>query len=221
MVKSFSALLERMTAKNLNWTIVWIPFDVAKSWGTRGHIRIKGEINGFEFRTALLPTRSGRHFMIVNKQMQKGAKVRAGMKVHFRMEADSEKRVAPAVPEMEKVFRSSRALRKFYESLSPSMQTDIARFVAAAKQPETRVRRAERMAERLMETMEAERDLPPMIRQVFAREPKAFESWSRMSPSHRRRHLLSIFYYQDHLARLRRIELTVEEMLRRTDDSRE
>ena len=199
----------------MNWTIVWIPFDVAKFWGSRGHIRIRVEINGSEFRTALLPTRTGRHFMIVNKQMQKEAKVRAGMKAQFRMEADTEKRVAPAVPEMEKVFRSSKALRKFYESLSPSTQTDIARFIAEAKQPATRLRRAERMAERLMETMEAEHSLPPMIRQVFAKEPKAFELWSQMSPSHRRRHLLSIFYYQDPVARLRRIELTVDEILKR------
>ena len=210
-----------MKAKHLNWTIVWIPFDVAKFWGSRGHIRIRGEINGFEFRTALLPTRSGRHFMIVNKEMQKGAEVRTGMKVRFRMEADNEKRVAPAVPEMEKVFRSSKALRKFYESLSPSTQVDIAEFIAAAKQPETRVRRAERMAERLMETLEAEHELPPMIRQVFAREPGAYEAWNQMTASHRRRHLLTIFYYQDPRARQRRIELTVEEMLKRTDDSRE
>jgi uncharacterized protein YdeI (YjbR/CyaY-like superfamily) len=159
--------------------------------------------------------------MIVNKQMQKGAKVRAGMKAQFRMEADTEKRVAPAVAEMETVFRSSKALRKFYASLSPSTQTDIARFIAAAKQPATRRRRAEQMAERLMETMEAERDLPPLIRQVFAREPGAFESWNQMTPTHRRRHLLSIFYYRDPLARQRRIELTVEEMRKRAEDFRE
>lgn len=212
MVKTFSAALERMTTRNLNWTIVWLPFDVAKFCGSRGHVRIRGEINGFEFRTTLLPTRSGRHFMTVNKQMQKGARVHVGMSVQFRMEADKEKRAAPAAPEMEKVLRSSKLLRKFFESLSPSMQVDIARFIAAAKQPATRLRRAEQMAERLMETMEAERELPPMIRQAFARESGAVELWSRMSPSHRRRHLLGIFYYRDPLARLRRVQKTLEEM---------
>jgi uncharacterized protein YdeI (YjbR/CyaY-like superfamily) len=220
MQKTFSAPLERMTG-NLNWTIVWIPFDVAKLWGSRGHVRIRGEINGFEFRTALLPTRTGRHFMIVNKQMQKGAKVRAGMDVQFRLEADKEKRAVPAVLEMEKVLRSSKALRKFFESLSPYTQSEIARFIAAAKQPATRLRRAEQMAERLMETMEAERELPPMIRQAFARDPRAFESWSRMSPSQRRRHLLAIFHYREPLTRLRRIAKTLEEMRQRIDDSSE
>src|SRR5207249_3422235 len=85
-VKTFSAALEPRTRNNMNWAIIWLPFDVQKVWGSRGHLRVKGEINGFPFRTALLPTGDGRHFMIVNKQMQKGAKVRPGMDARFRME---------------------------------------------------------------------------------------------------------------------------------------
>src|SRR5205085_3420810 len=60
-----------------------------------------------------------------------------------------------------------KQLQKFYQSLSPSTRADMSRFVAASKQSATRVRRAERMAERLMETMEAERELPPLMRQAF------------------------------------------------------
>src|SRR5216117_2539820 len=206
-VKTFSATLERWTRNNLNWTIVWIPFEAAKVWGSRGHLRVIGQINGFQFRTALLPTRAGRHFMIVNKQMQKGAKVRPGMEARFRLEADTEKRAVPVAPELEKLVQRSKQLQKFYQSLSPSTRVDIARFVAAAKQPATRLRRAERMAERLMETMEAERELPPLILQALARDGKALEAWDRTSLSHRRRHLLGIFYYRDPRSRLRRIEM--------------
>jgi len=209
-VKTFSATLEPRTRNGLNWAIIWIPFDCAKVWGSRGHVRVKGEINNFSFRTALLPTGNGRHFMIVNKQMQNGAKVRAGMKARFRMEADVEGRIIPVVPELEKAIRSSRQLQKFYQSLAPSIRRDIAQFVASGKQPATRVRRAERMAERLMETLEAEIELPPLIRQALARDPGAAEVWSRMTPGHRRRHLLSIFYYRDPLTRLRRLEIAIQ-----------
>jgi uncharacterized protein YdeI (YjbR/CyaY-like superfamily) len=218
-VKTFSATLERRTRNSLNWTIIWIPFDVAKLWGSRGHLRVKGQINGFQFRTALLPTRARRHFMIVNKHMQKGAKVSPGMEARFQIEADTEKRAVPAAPELEKLVRSSRQLHKFYRSLSPSTRVDMSRFVAAAKQPATRLRRAERMAERLMETMEAESELPPLIRQALARDQRALDAWNRMSSSHRRRHLLGIFYYQDPRSRLRRIEKAVEELLAGTNDS--
>jgi uncharacterized protein YdeI (YjbR/CyaY-like superfamily) len=197
----------------LHWVVVRIPFDVGKVWGVRGHLRVKGDINGFAFRTALLPSRGGYHFMIVNKQMQKGARVSPGMEARFRMEPDTEKREVPPSPELDRVLKQSRRLQKFFQSLSPSMRKEIARFIAAAKQPATRVRRAEQLAERLMETMEAEVELPPMILQVIARNPPAAEGWRRMSPSHRRMQLLGIFYYRTFEARLRRIEKAVEEMI--------
>src|SRR6266446_1815358 len=46
--KKFSATLERMPGR-LGWTIVRVPFDVARLWGSRGALRVRGEMNGFEF----------------------------------------------------------------------------------------------------------------------------------------------------------------------------
>jgi uncharacterized protein YdeI (YjbR/CyaY-like superfamily) len=209
--KSFRAVLIR-SGNSLNWVIIEIPFDATRLWGVRGQLRVKGDINGFAFRTSLFPSGDGRHFMIVNKQMQKGARVRAGMEADFRLEPDTEKRAIPVVPEIERVLRQSKRLQKFYQSLSPSMRNDIARFISEAKQPSTRSRRADQLAERLMETMEAEIELPPMIRQVMARNPLAERGWERMPRSHRRMHLLGIFYYRNLDSRLRRIEKAVAEM---------
>jgi len=209
--KSFPAVLIR-SGNSLNSVIIEIPFDATRMWGVRGQLRVKGDINGFAFRTSLFPSGDGRHFMIVNKQMQKGARVRAGIKADFWLEPDTEKRPIPVVPEIERVLRQSKRLQKFYQSLSPSMRNDIARFISEAKQPSTRSRRADQLAERLMETMEAEIELPPMIRQVMARNPLAERGWERMPRSHRRMHLLGIFYYRNLDSRLRRIEKAVAEM---------
>jgi hypothetical protein len=73
--KKFSAVLERIQSR-LGWTIIRIPFDVGKVWGTRGQLRVKGEMNGFSFRTSLFPARGGGHILLVNKRMQKGGDVR-------------------------------------------------------------------------------------------------------------------------------------------------
>jgi uncharacterized protein YdeI (YjbR/CyaY-like superfamily) len=218
VLKSFSAVLTR-SGNTLNWVVIKIPFDAARLWGVRGQLRVKGDINGFAFRTSLFPAGNGGHFMIVNKQMQKGARVHAGMEADFRMEPDTEKRVVPLVPEIDRVLRQSRRLQKFYESLSPSMRNDIARFVSEARQQSTRSRRADQLAERLMETMEAEIELPPMIRQVMARNPLAQKGWERMTRSHRRMHLLGIFYYRNPDARLRRLEKAVAEMMEYADQT--
>src|SRR3979409_160623 len=80
--KSFQAILER-GASRLNWVIVRIPFDVQKIWGTRGMLRVKGNINGFDFRTSLFPTGTGGHVLLVNKRMQAGAHAGAGSQASF------------------------------------------------------------------------------------------------------------------------------------------
>ena len=210
--RAFPAVLTR-SGNSLNWVVIRLPFDAQKVWGARGQIRVKGEINHFTFRTTLFPTGDGHHYMIVNKQMQKGGGVMPGMEAQFRMEPDPEKREVPVSPELEKALKESKRLQKFYLGLTPSARTDIARWITGAKQKQTRARRAEQCAERLMETMEAEIELPPMIRQAFARNPQAAEGWSRMPPSHRRMHLLGIFYYRNLESRLRRIEKAMVEMI--------
>jgi uncharacterized protein YdeI (YjbR/CyaY-like superfamily) len=210
--KSFSARLRR-SGNSLNWVIIEIPFDAARIWGVRGQLRVKGDINGFAFRSSLFPSGDGRHYMIVNKQMHQGGKVSAGMEARFRMEPDTEKRIVPVVPEIDRVLRQSKRLQKFYQSLTPSARNEIARYVSGAKQQSTRLRRADQLAVRLMETMEAEIELPPMIRQIMARNPLAERGWAKMPRSHRRMHLLGIFYYRNLDSRLRRIEKAVAEMM--------
>lgn len=197
----------------MNWVVIRLPFDAQKVWGTRGQIRVKGTINDFAFRTSLFPTGDGHHYMIVNKQMQKGGRVQPGMEARFQMEPDPDERILPVSPELERALKESKRLQKYYLSLTPSTRVEIVRFIAGAKQIETRRRRAEQCAERLMETMEAEFELPPLIRQALARNPQAAEGWKRMPPSHRRMHLLGIFYYRNLEARQRRIEKAIGEMI--------
>jgi uncharacterized protein YdeI (YjbR/CyaY-like superfamily) len=216
-VKTFSAILEPRRGKSVNYAVITIPFDSVKLWKTRRALRVKGEINGFPFRTALLPTGGGRHVMVVNKSMQKGARIRPGMAVRCRMELDTQERPVPVVAELEAALKVSRQLQKFYASLGTSLRRDFAQFVADGKQVATRVRRAGQIAERLMETMDAEYDLPPLFRQALAQNPKAAAVWNRMSPSHRRRYLLMAFHYRDPRSRLRWFEKAIEQMVQDTD----
>lgn len=50
VAKSIKATLERVQNK-FGWTILRIPLRVDKVWGIRGSLRVKGELNGFAFRT--------------------------------------------------------------------------------------------------------------------------------------------------------------------------
>jgi len=216
--KSFTAPLQR-TGDRLKWVVIRVPFDAAKVWGRRGQIKVKGEIRpagsktaGFSFRTSLFPDGKGNHYMMVNKQMQKGAGVRPGMTARFRMEPDTEKRVVELPGELLRVLRQSKALARFYESLSYSTRREIAKWIIAAKQKQTRLRRSERMAERLLETFDAERELPPLIKVALTLNPKARAGWARMPAGRKRGELLSIFYYRNPESRARRVAKAIAAM---------
>lgn len=207
--KRFRATLER-SGPPMHWTIIYVPFDVAKTWGTRRQLRVNGEVNGFPFRSTIFPTRSGRHFLIVNKATQKQARVAPGATAKFALEPDLSPRIAKIPSEFDRLLRQERSLKKFFDQLTLSMRADIGQWIGQAKQSETRKRRAEQMAVRLMETMEAEIELPPQIRLALAGNPRARRGWDLMSLTHKRRHLLAIFYYRTPEGRARRIAQALE-----------
>jgi uncharacterized protein YdeI (YjbR/CyaY-like superfamily) len=210
IVKSFRATLER-AASRLNWILIRTPFDVSKVWGTRGRIKVRGEINGFAFRTSLFPSRHGGHIMIVNKRMQAAAAVAPGAVAQFRMEPDLAERTVTVPIELHRALAEDRALRRWFDQLNYSTRKDIAYWITDVKSAEARLRRADQIAERLMLTMEAERELPPVLRVAFARNPHASTGWELMSVSRRRGHLFGIFYYRNPEARARRVAKAIED----------
>ncbi|HWX56204.1 MAG TPA: YdeI/OmpD-associated family protein [Verrucomicrobiae bacterium] len=211
--KTFDAIPER-TGDRLNWVIIRLPFDSTRLWGKRGQLRVKGEINSFAFRTSLFPDGKGAHCMLVNKKMLAGGGAAVGRKARFRLEPDTTPREVAPPAELVRVLRESKRLQKYHASLSYSMRHEISKWIGGGKQSETRKRRAEQLAERLMLTMEAEHELPPVLQVAFAHNPKGRAGWQLMPPAARRGHLLGIFYYRNPKSRGRRVAKAVEEMVR-------
>jgi uncharacterized protein YdeI (YjbR/CyaY-like superfamily) len=217
--KTFEAALQPSGDK-LNWVIIRVPLDVQKVWGTRGQLRIKGDINGFAFRTSLFPDGKGYHLMMVNKKMQRGGAAYPGAKARFRLEPDTAERIATVPPELKRVLKQSKPLERYYNALNYSMRKWIGDEISARKQAASRVRRAEQVAEWLMEALEAELELPPLLRIALNNNAKAQAGWELMTPAQRRSHLLGIFYPRTPEPRARRLQKAVE-MLRAYAEKRD
>ena len=212
--KSFTAVLEPLR-NGLGWVIARVPFDIEKAWPQRRRLRVRGEIEGFAFRTSLFAYSSGEgHFLLVNKKMQKAARAGVGSQVRILLEPDLEEREAVIPPEFQQALKADRQLRKWFDGLTEYTRKMIGLMVGEAKSAGSREKRAERMAEWLLLTMEGETQLPPILHAAFLREPLARKGWEAMTPIQRRGHLLGIFYYQGVAARERRAGKAVEEALR-------
>ena len=211
--KTFTAPLETVGEK-LRWVVARVPFDIAKAWPERNGRRVRGEINGFAFRTSLFPEKGKTtHILLVNRKMQAGAGSRPGDRVRITLEPDLDQRPIDIPVEFERALKGARGLRKYFSSISPSMQKGFSNRVSEPKSTESRRKRAEQMAEALLMAMEGEHDPPPILRLAFQRQPLAEMGWKAMTPIKRRNHLLGIFYCQTAEGRERRTLRAVDDAL--------
>src|SRR5258708_2155183 len=116
------------------------PVDVAEMFGTRGRVPVRGTINGFPFRSSLMPM-GGCHMMPVNKTLCRGAGVKPGDVVDVVMERDEEERTVDAPPELSRELKKNKKALATWEKMSFTNKKEIAISIPEVKQEETRARR--------------------------------------------------------------------------------
>lgn len=116
------------------------PFDVKKTLGTNARVPVRGTINGFPFRSSLMPM-GGCHRMVVNKAIRDGSGVKAGDTVVVVMERDEAERTIDPPAQLKKELAKSKGALANWEKQSFTNKKEMARAITDAKQEETRTRR--------------------------------------------------------------------------------
>ena len=120
------------------------PFDVKEVFGTIARVPVRGTINGFAFRSSLMPM-GGCHYMAVNRNMREGAGCKAGDVVSVVMERDTAPRVVEVPAVLKKALAKSKTAQANWKRYSFSNQKEMALAITGAKQEETRARRLKRI----------------------------------------------------------------------------
>jgi hypothetical protein len=141
-MKRFRITLEKH--EHSEAAMMTLPFDVQKVFGTRARVPVRGTINGFAFRSSIFPTGDGHHYMVVNREVRAGARVKGGDTVTVHMERDDQPRLITPPPELARALKANKEARAAWEKLSYSHQKEYAAAIAEAKKPETRARRVEK-----------------------------------------------------------------------------
>jgi hypothetical protein len=116
------------------------PVDVPAMFGTRGRVPVRGTINGFAFRSSLMPC-GGPHMMPVNKALCQGAGAKPGDIVDVVMERDDEVRTVEAPPELQHAMAKSKKAQERWGKLAFTHKKEMANCIRDAKQEETKKRR--------------------------------------------------------------------------------
>ena len=138
----FKVKLEGVAGTEVAWLNA--PFDVVENFGTRARVPVRGTINGFAFRSSLMPM-GGCHGMAVNRTMRAGAKAKAGDVVEVVLERDLEERTVKAPPELRKELSQNKKAKQRWDGLAFTHQKEMANSITGAKQEETRKRRLARV----------------------------------------------------------------------------
>ena len=146
----FEAPLERPELRGA-WTFIRAPFSVEKEFGVKGRVAVQGAINGIPFRSSLLPQGGGEHILVVNKELRDRAGVTAGDTARFVLERDDAPREVELPAELAQALAANSDAQALFARLSYSHQKEYADYVAAAKRPETRQRRAANAVDLLLE----------------------------------------------------------------------
>ena len=145
-LKRFRALVRREEGGEV--CAIDIPFDVEKTFGSRGRVPVRGTINGAPYRSTIFPM-GGCFMMAVNRQMREGAGVKAGETVTVVMERDTEPRVVTPPADLARALKTNKDAQAAWDKLSYTHQKEYAQSIEEAKKPETRQRRIEKAIEQL------------------------------------------------------------------------
>jgi len=146
-VKRFRALVRRKEGGEV--CAIDIPFDVEKTFGSRGRIPVRGTLNGAAYRSSVFRMGGDCHFMVVNRQMREAAGVKGGETVPVTMECDTEERVIEPPADFARALKANKDARATWDKLSYTHQREHARNIEDAKKPETRQRRIEKSIQML------------------------------------------------------------------------
>ncbi|MXV49910.1 DUF1905 domain-containing protein [Pedobacter sp. HMF7647] len=105
---------------------------------TKGYIRIKGTINGFNFIQTLVPVKNGPYRLFVNFIMLKGGKAVEGDEVSFNIKQNftAIEKQYPMPAQLLDQLQSTNLVDEF-EGLSPTRKKDILKYLSYVKTEET------------------------------------------------------------------------------------
>jgi hypothetical protein len=148
-IKKFKAVLEN-PEREKNIAFVSIPFDVEKTYGTKGQVKIKATFDGHPYRGVIANMGTGCHILGIRKDIREAIGKQVGDVVNVTLEKDEEERVVTAPPELGKILSKDKKAKAFFDSLSFTNRKEYAVWITSAKKEETKQKRLKEILSKLL-----------------------------------------------------------------------
>jgi len=150
IMKSFSAIISKI---GIN-PYVSIPEDVLNALfkqadKTKGSIPVRGTVNGKRYKQTLVKYQ-GAWRLYINGEMRRAAQIDVGDEAHIQIEYDPVPRIESAHPKFVAALSKSKTARTAFESLRPSRQKEILRYLNSMKTESSLERNIEKVIQHLL-----------------------------------------------------------------------
>jgi len=134
----------------INWAVD-VPADItAQLKPEKGYIRIKGQINDFDFIQTLVPVKNSPYRLFVNLIMMKGGKTALDQVASFTIEQNEVELVNMyAMPKLLSAILEKENLNEDFNSLSEARKKDILKYLSFIKTEEKMMRNINKLIEQL------------------------------------------------------------------------
>jgi len=149
-MKSFSA---RILKIGIN-PYVGLPEDVLnvlfkQADKTKGPIQVRGTVNGKRFKQTLVKYQ-GAWRLYINGEMRRAAAIDVGDEAHIKIEYDPVLRIESTPPKFVAALSESKTAKAAFESLTPSRQKEILRYLNSMKNESSLERNIEKVIQHLL-----------------------------------------------------------------------
>ncbi|TCC94441.1 DUF1905 domain-containing protein [Pedobacter frigiditerrae] len=134
----------------INWAVDVPAYITAQLKPEKGYIRIKGQINDFDFIQTLVPVKNSPYRLFVNLLMMKGGKTTLGEVAAFAIEQNEVELVKMyAMPKILSAILEKEKLNDDFNALSEARKKDILKYLSFIKTGETMIKNINKLIEQL------------------------------------------------------------------------
>jgi hypothetical protein len=149
MKQSFTTILQSMNL-GMHVTIVPIPFDVEKIFGTKNRVDVKGTLDGLPIQRTLLSAGDGTHYFMLNAAMRKAIGKGEGDEVFVEIEPDDTYKDVEIPDFLLYELEENPVAKLEYERTSPSNRRWMTQYLTEVKSLDAKANRVLKVLEILI-----------------------------------------------------------------------
>ncbi len=143
--QTFKAVIKRYEP---GWHYIDMPFDVRKQFGHSARVPVNASVDGFCYRTTLIPGADG-HYIVISQEMRDATGKVLGDELSVMIDVEDKPREINVPADIQQALKNNIVACERFTNLAYPHRKRYTEWINDAKKPETRVKRIAKLVEEM------------------------------------------------------------------------